>query len=117
PLLLVLDDLQWADAGSINLLFHLGRQIAGNRLLIVGAYRPTEVALGRPASPPLSSPPLAERIEGGRERHPLEPVVNEFKRYFGDIEVDLEQAEDRQFVDAFLDTEPNRLGDAFRRTL
>jgi predicted ATPase/DNA-binding SARP family transcriptional activator len=100
PLLLVLDDLQWADAGSINLLFHLGRRIVSSRVLIVGAYRPEEVALGR---------------EG--KRHPLEPVVNEFKRHFGDIVVDLGETEDRQFVDAFLDTEPNRLGDAFRQTL
>jgi predicted ATPase len=100
PLLLVLDDLQWADAGSINLLFHLGRRIEGSRVLILGAYRPAEVALGR-----------------GGERHPLEPLVNEFKRHFGDIEVDLGQAEDRRFIDAFLNTEPNRLDDAFRQTL
>jgi predicted ATPase/DNA-binding SARP family transcriptional activator len=100
PLLLVLDDLQWADAGSTSLLFHLGRRIEGSQVLIVGAYRPEEVALGR---------------EG--KRHPLEPVVNEFKRHFGDIVVDLGKAEDRQFVDAFLDTEPNRLDDAFRQTL
>jgi DNA-binding SARP family transcriptional activator len=112
PLLLVLDDLQWADAGSTSLLFHLGRRIEGSQVLIVGAYRPTEVTLGRPASPL-----PAGGIEGGRERHPLEPVVNEFKRHFGDIMVDLGEAEGRQFVDAFLDTEPNRLGDAFRQTL
>ena len=28
PLLLILDDLQWADSGSTSLLFHLGRQLA-----------------------------------------------------------------------------------------
>jgi DNA-binding SARP family transcriptional activator len=117
PLLLALDDLQWADGGSINLLFHLGRQIAGSRILVVGAYRPADVALGRPASPL-----PAGGIEGGRERHPLEPVVNEFKRYFGAIEVNLEPAEGREargrrFVDAFLDSEPNRLKDAFRESL
>ena len=56
-------------------------------------------------------------MRGGRERHPLEPVVNELKRQFGEIEVDLGQAEDRQFVEALLDSEPNRLGDAFRETL
>ena len=106
PLLLVLDDLQWADAGSTSLLFHLGRRIEGSQVLIVGAYRPAEVALGRPST-----------SSGQRERHPLEPVVNEFKRHFGDIEVDLGQAEDRQFIDALLDTEPNRLGGAFRQTL
>ncbi len=46
PLLLALDDLQWADGGSVSLLFHLGRQMAGSRMLIVGAYRPEEVAMG-----------------------------------------------------------------------
>ena len=100
PILLVLDDLQWADIGSINLLFHLGRRIEGSRVLIVGAYRATEVALGR---------------EGGR--HPLEPVINEFKRVFGEVELELFKAEDRKFVDSFLDTEPNKLGGAFRDTL
>ncbi|NIO71040.1 MAG: AAA family ATPase [Anaerolineae bacterium] len=99
-LVLVVDDLQWADAGSISLLFHLGRQLAGSRILIVGAYRPEEVALGR-----------------GGERHPLEPVVNEFQRDFGDITVNLGQAESRDFVEAFLDSEPNRLGVAFREML
>jgi len=100
PLVLVLDDLQWADAGSINLLFHLGRQLAGSRVLILGAYRPEEVALGRAG-----------------ERHPLDPVVNEFRRLFGDICVDLGQAEKRDFVKAFLDSEPNRLGPSFREML
>jgi DNA-binding SARP family transcriptional activator/predicted ATPase len=100
PLILVLDDLQWADTGSISLLFHLGRRLAGSRIIIIGAYRPEDVALGRDG-----------------ERHPLEPIVNELQRECGDIEVDLDQAEGRQFVDAFLDSEPNRLGAAFRKTL
>jgi DNA-binding SARP family transcriptional activator/predicted ATPase len=100
PLVLVLDDLQWADAGSISLLFHLGRQLAGSRILIVGAYRSEEVALGRDGA-----------------RHPLEPVVNEFQRDFGDITVNLDQAESRDFIEAFLDSEPNRLGVAFREML
>jgi predicted ATPase/DNA-binding SARP family transcriptional activator len=100
PLVLVVDDLQWADAGSINLLFHLGRQLAGNRILMVGAYRPEEIALGRDG-----------------ERHPLEPVVNEFQRDFGHITVDVDQAERRGFVEAFLETEPNQLGRPFRDML
>jgi DNA-binding SARP family transcriptional activator/predicted ATPase len=100
PLVLMVDDLQWADLGSISLLFHLGRQLAGSRILIVGAYRPEEVALGRDGA-----------------RHPLEPVVNEFQREFGDIAVSLGQAESRDFIEAFLDSEPNRLGLPFREML
>jgi predicted ATPase len=97
---LVLDDVQWADLGSISLLFHLGRHLAGSRILIVGAYRSEEVALGRDGA-----------------RHPLEPLVNEFQRDYGHITVDLGQAESRDFLDAFLDSEPNRLGAAFREML
>jgi predicted ATPase/DNA-binding SARP family transcriptional activator len=99
-LVLVVDDLQWADLGSIGLLFHLGRHLAGSRILIVGAYRPEEVAIGRDG-----------------ERHPLAPLVSEFQRAFGDITVSLGQAESRDFIEALLDSEPNRLGLPFRDML
>ena len=120
PLLLALDDLQWADAGSLHLLFHLGRRMAGCPLLLVGAYRPAEVALGRPAYPRSMQAAPVEAREAASipwDRHPLEAIVNEFKRSFGSIEVNVERAEDRPFVNAFLDSEPNRLGDAFREAL
>jgi tetratricopeptide (TPR) repeat protein len=104
PILLLIDDLQWADTGSINLLFHLGRRLTGSSILILCAYRSEEVALGR---------------EG--MRHPLEPLVNEFRRSFGDILVNLGQAlgqeESREFIDEFLDKEPNRLDESFREML
>jgi tetratricopeptide (TPR) repeat protein len=100
PLLLVLDDLQWMDAGSASLLFHLGRRIQGSPILIIGAFRPGELALGR-----------------GEERHPLDPVVHEFKRDFGDIEIEVGKREGRQFIDAYIDTEPNQLGETFRDIL
>jgi adenylate cyclase len=105
PLLLVLDDLQWADTASIGLLFHLGRRLehAGSRILIAGGYRPEEVALGRVG-----------------ERHPLEKVLAEFGRLYGEVAIDLgraDKAEDRRFVEAYLESEPNRLGEGFRRAL
>jgi adenylate cyclase len=106
PLLLVVDDLQWADAASISLLFHLARRIAGSRILIVGAYRADEVALGR--------------ADEGPARHPLEKVLAECKRNFGDVWVDLDQteaAEGRRLIDALLDARPNCLGEAFRQAL
>ena len=47
-LVVVLDDLQWADPGSLQLLVHLTRGLADSRVLVVGAYRDTETG-GREA--------------------------------------------------------------------
>ncbi len=46
PVLLVLDDLQWADRPTLLLLRHLARARHASRLLILGAYRDTEAAHG-----------------------------------------------------------------------
>jgi ABC-type oligopeptide transport system substrate-binding subunit/DNA-binding SARP family transcriptional activator len=100
PLLLVIDDAQWADAASINLLFHVSRGLAGGQVLLVVTYRPDEVALGR-----------------GGERHPLEPVINELRRTYGDVWTELEPTMGRRFIDALLAAKPNRLGEEFRAAL
>jgi tetratricopeptide (TPR) repeat protein len=42
--LLVLDDLHWADAGTALMMRHVARNCAQRRLLIAGAYRTTEAA-------------------------------------------------------------------------
>jgi hypothetical protein len=78
PLLLVIDDLHWADPGSIALLFHLARRIQQSRILLVGTFRSNEIALGR-----------------NGERHPLDTVFNELQRYYGNIEINLEQVDER----------------------
>jgi len=103
PLILLVDDLQWADPGSIGLLFHLGRRLRGSQILLIGAYRPEEVAMGRPSA------------NSGLERHPLETVIHEFQRDFGDIIIDLDETEGHTFVEAFLDSEPNCLDINFRQ--
>jgi class 3 adenylate cyclase len=54
PLMLVLDDLHWADAASLLLLQFLAREIAGSHLLIAGSYREEEVQHGRPLSQTLA---------------------------------------------------------------
>ena len=103
PLLILLDDLQWADGASISLLFHLGRRIESARILILGTYREEEVALGRDGA-----------------RHPLEKVVGEFRQTLGNVLLELEEQEreeSRHFLDELLDTEPNELSEFFRSAL
>ncbi|MCI5166559.1 MAG: hypothetical protein D3903_10820, partial [Candidatus Electrothrix sp. GM3_4] len=41
--ILFLDDLQWADEGSLRLLEHIGTHITTSNLLILGTYRSNEV--------------------------------------------------------------------------
>jgi ATP/maltotriose-dependent transcriptional regulator MalT len=45
PLLLVLDDLHWADAASLRLLRFMARELRGSRLLVIGTYREADAAL------------------------------------------------------------------------
>lgn len=48
PIAMCIDDLQWADNGSIMMLSHIGRFAPAHRILILGTYRPAEVGPGRP---------------------------------------------------------------------
>jgi predicted ATPase/DNA-binding CsgD family transcriptional regulator len=45
PLLLCLENLQWADSASVELLHFLGRQVASQRLIIVACWNETDRAL------------------------------------------------------------------------
>jgi len=45
PLILILDDIQWADKTSIGLLAYLARNIKNLPVLLVGLYRPPEIAM------------------------------------------------------------------------
>ena len=48
PLAIFLDDLQWADAASLELLSHLLRDRDTHHLLLIGAYRDNEVDAAHP---------------------------------------------------------------------
>jgi DNA-binding SARP family transcriptional activator len=107
PLLLVLEDLHWADSSSRGLLFRLARQLAGQTIMVVGTYRPEAVRAGpqRPADD---------------QAHPLQTMLLELQRNLGDITIDLEaarRAEGRALVDGLLDAEPNHLDLSFRQAL
>ncbi|MFN8487421.1 MAG: AAA family ATPase [Caldilineaceae bacterium] len=108
PLLLLLDDLQWADTASLNLLFHWGQRLTDSRLLLIAAFRPSEVLAWR------------SREEPGADQHPLLAVRNELVRRLGEIEISLEHGtatDGRTFVDALLDAEPNKFDPSFREQL
>ncbi|HXX47687.1 MAG TPA: AAA family ATPase, partial [Myxococcota bacterium] len=54
PLLLLLDDLHWADASSLRLLSFVAREIRESHILLIGTYRPDD------AADPLLSETLAQ---------------------------------------------------------
>jgi adenylate cyclase len=58
PLLVVLDDLQWTDPSSLLLMHYLARGVQKTPLLLLGAYRNTDID----------------------SKHPLTPVLTELKR-------------------------------------
>jgi predicted ATPase len=47
PLILVLEDLHWADASSVDLLAYLSRRIGEMRLLVLATYRRSEVEVAK----------------------------------------------------------------------
>jgi adenylate cyclase len=94
-LVLVLDDLQWADSGTLNLLAHLARRLAGTRILLIGIYR----SVGIDPDDALLS------------------IVREIQSAHGEVILNLDQAKGRDFVDALVDTTPNTLDEAFRAQL
>ncbi len=63
PVLLVLDDLHWADKPTLLLLTHLHRTLADAPVLIVGTYRDSELSETHPLTNVLASLRREERVE------------------------------------------------------
>ena len=61
--ILVLDDLHWADAPTLLLLRHLARVLERDQLLVLGTYRQTEVDEAHPLSPALAELRRARALE------------------------------------------------------
>ena len=72
PLLVVVDDLHWADVPSLSLLAFLAAELKDTRLVVVGTYRDVEVTGGQPLAETLGAlarEPVVERIPlGGLDR-------------------------------------------------
>jgi DNA-binding CsgD family transcriptional regulator/tetratricopeptide (TPR) repeat protein len=60
--LIVLEDLHWADAATLDVLRMLGRRVRSLRALVVGTYRDDELGRDHPLRIVLGELPAAERI-------------------------------------------------------
>lgn len=72
PLVLIFDDLHWADPPSLLLLRHVARDAPTRRLLIVGAYREGEVGRHHPLAAT-----VAELLRDRRTHHLALPGLGE----------------------------------------
>ncbi len=97
PILLILEDLHWVDASSAALFNNLSRHIAESPILLIGSYRSSDVLTN--------------------EAHPIQEIGRELQRLYGDVTINLEEQKEeseREFVNAYLDSEPNELDVSFR---
>ena len=96
PMLISLDDLQWADTGTLDVLLSLGAKAVGVPMLVVAALRPGELESDSPQ-------PVHETVNeiASRARRPCR----------------LELTGSRAFVDLWLHTESNVYDEAFRDRL
>jgi hypothetical protein len=80
PTVLVLDDLHWADPGTVALLRHVARFAPRAPLLVLGAYRDVEVAAHHPLAEALGTLPRETSYEqvalGGLDAAAIKELVD-----------------------------------------
>ena len=78
-MVLVLDDLHWADTPSLLLLEFLARQMAESRILVIGTYRDIEISRQHPLSESLAqlsrSPVFLRLVLGGLQSKDVGPFI------------------------------------------
>jgi tetratricopeptide (TPR) repeat protein len=65
PLLLLFEDLHWADEGTISLITHIGRAVRNRPIMIIGTFRDNELS---------AASPLARSLEDLTRLHLLERI-------------------------------------------
>ncbi len=93
PVVVFLDDLQWADASSLTLFQYLAKNLhdAPYRLLLIGTYRPEDIRQGR-----------RNPHTGDVQRHPLVEKINTLNRYGASTDIMLGRF-DRTRMHAYVD--------------
>lgn len=102
-LVLYIDNLQWADRASVELLQRLTGMLRRLPVLLIGCYREADVA-----------------CVSGRERLPLEAFVTRVKVERGNVFVDLageDTEEKRRLTDLLLDSDLNIYTGKFREEI
>ncbi|RZU53635.1 AAA ATPase-like protein [Krasilnikovia cinnamomea] len=62
PLVVVLDDLHWADAGAVRLLGFVARQLRRERALLVGTFREAEIGTDHPVGDLMAALPADAEV-------------------------------------------------------
>ncbi len=88
PVLLVLEDLHWADASTRDLVTFLSRMLHRERVALIGTYRTDDL----------------------HRRHPLRPVVAELQRLPSVLSVDLAPLDPSALAEHLTAAAPGRLG-------
>lgn len=102
-LVLYIDNLQWADRASVELLQRLTGMLRRLPVLLIGCYREADIA-----------------CVSGRERLPLEAFVTRVKVERGNVFVDLAgecTEEKRRLTDLLLDSDLNAYTEKFREEI
>lgn len=102
-LVLILDDLQWIDNSSVNLLYQLIIGLQNSPVFIIGCYRSTDIDI---------------TVDG--EKHPLSKLITEVKISHGNVFINLDLADENErksMMNAMLDSEKNIYDTRFREKL
>lgn len=102
-LILIVDNLQWVDIPSVNLMYQMVAALRDCPVLLIGCYRSTDVDIP---------------VNG--EKHPLDKLINEVKISQGNVFIQLDQIKEvdrKTFVERMLDKEPNAYTTDFRNKL
>ncbi|MGD2061001.1 MAG: AAA family ATPase, partial [Acidimicrobiia bacterium] len=87
PNIVLIEDTQWVDDASLDVIKYLGRRISSTNGLLVLTYRDTEVDLDHPLRTALGAVPAASTI-----RLNLSPLSGDaVRRLAGNPEIDIEQ--------------------------
>lgn len=96
-IIIFIDDLQWIDNLSVNLLYQVIKGLKNHPVLFIGGFRSTDI---------LSS----------GQTHPLSKLINEVKISHGNVFIDLDknpESEKQEFLAAVLNAEPNEFEQEF----